>query len=157
MHNKTRLGVGGREDAETEEVKPSPSIHLPFQAFQPIDLAFDLSLAPRQRTRSRNGCVILLYALSETCEFGHLTAFGGSDPILEVLRSTFSKHAQEVLTELIGAGEIFTGLTYLLELPLLSSSEFLFGKHKEPGCFLGRKPLALVPPADGFMIPPPTF
>ena len=42
MHNETRLG--GIEDAETEEVKPSPSIHLPFQAFQPIDLALDLSL-----------------------------------------------------------------------------------------------------------------
>ena len=39
------------EDTKTKEVKLSPSIHLSFQAFEPIDLPFDLSLAPRQRTR----------------------------------------------------------------------------------------------------------
>ncbi len=72
-----------------------------------------------------------------------MTAFGRSDPIVQVLRFAFPKDAQEVLTELIRGGQILTGLTHLLELPLLSSSEFLFGKHKEPGCFLGGKPLAL--------------
>ena len=39
--------LGGMEDAEAKEVKPRPSIHLPFQAFEAIDLAFDLPLAPR--------------------------------------------------------------------------------------------------------------
>lgn len=41
-HSETRLG--GMEDSETEEVELSPSIHLPFQTFEPIDLAFDLPL-----------------------------------------------------------------------------------------------------------------
>jgi len=31
--------LGGMENSETEEVKPSPSIHLPFETFEPIDLA----------------------------------------------------------------------------------------------------------------------
>ena len=131
------------EDSETKEVKLSPSIHLPFQAFEPIDLPFDLTLAPRQGTRSRNGCVILLHALGETFEFGHVTAFGCFDPILQVLRSAFSKDAQEILTELIGCGQILTRLTHLLELPELRRSELLFGKDEEPGGLLGRKPLAL--------------
>jgi hypothetical protein len=96
-----------------------------------------------QGTRGRNSRVILLHALGETCEFGDVTAFGRFDPRLQVLSSAFSQHAQEVLTELIGTREILTGLTHVLELPLLLSSEFLFRKHKEPGCFLGRKPLAL--------------
>ena len=48
MHSETRLG--GMEDAEAEEVKLSPSIHRSFQAFEPIDLTFDLPLAPRQGT-----------------------------------------------------------------------------------------------------------
>ena len=56
MHSETRLG--GMEDAEAEEVKLSPSIHLSFQAFEPIDLTFDLPLAPRQGTGRRNGRVI---------------------------------------------------------------------------------------------------
>ncbi len=42
LHSES--GLGGIEDAKTEEVKPGPSIHLPFQAFQPIDLPFDLPL-----------------------------------------------------------------------------------------------------------------
>jgi hypothetical protein len=42
LHSETKLS--GIEDAETEEVKPSPSVHLPFQAFKPIDLPFNLSL-----------------------------------------------------------------------------------------------------------------
>ncbi len=120
------------ENSEAEEVKPSPSIHLPFQTFEPIDLTFDLTLAPRQRTRSRNGCIILLYALGETFEFGDLTAFGCSDPTLQLLRSALFEHAQEVLTELIRSGQIPTSLTHLIELPLLIRSELLFGKHKEP-------------------------
>ena len=64
LHSESRLG--GIEDAKPEEVKPGPSIHLPFQAFQAIDLALDLSLAPRQGTRGINGLIILLHALGET-------------------------------------------------------------------------------------------
>jgi hypothetical protein len=43
LHSETRLG--GIEDAETEEIEPSSSLPLPFQAFQPMDLALDLPLA----------------------------------------------------------------------------------------------------------------
>ncbi len=137
MHIGTRLG--GMENSEAEEVKPSPSIHLPFQTFEPIDLTFDLALAPRQRTCRINGCIILLHALGETCELGDMTAFGCSDPTRQLMRSALFEYAQEVLTELIRSGQIFTGLTHLIELPLLLRSELLFGKHKEKGGLVGRK------------------
>ena len=120
------------EDSDAEEIKPSPTIHLSFQAFEPIDLTFDLTLAPSQGTRSRNGRIILLDALGETLEFGDMAAFGFSDPLFQLMRSAFFEHAQEVLTEFIRSGQILIGLTYLIELPLLISSELLFGKHKEP-------------------------
>jgi hypothetical protein len=42
LHIEIRLG--SMEDSETKEVKLSPSIHLSFQAFEAIDLPFDLSL-----------------------------------------------------------------------------------------------------------------
>jgi hypothetical protein len=45
VHIETKLG--DIEDAETKEVKLSPPIHLPFQAFQSVDLAFRLTLTPR--------------------------------------------------------------------------------------------------------------
>jgi hypothetical protein len=35
-HQETKLG--GKEDSEAKEIKLSPSIHLPFQTFEPIDL-----------------------------------------------------------------------------------------------------------------------
>ncbi len=127
------------EDAEAKEIKLSPSIHLPFQTFEPIDLPFDLPLAPRQGARSINGLIILLHALGETCEFGDMTAFGCSDPILQRMCPAFFEHVQEVLTELIRSGQLLTGLTHLLELPLLMSSELFFGKHKEKGGLVGRK------------------
>jgi hypothetical protein len=101
-HQETKLG--GMEDPQAKEIKLSPSIHLPFQAFQPIDLAFDLSLAPGEGTRSIHGRVILLHALGETFEFGHLTAFGCFDPILQLIRFAFFEHAQEGLTKLIRCG-----------------------------------------------------
>ena len=55
---KKRFQLSGVEDSETEEVKLSSSIHLPVQTFKPIDLAFNLALAPREGTRSRNGGII---------------------------------------------------------------------------------------------------
>lgn len=55
-HQETRLG--SMENSEAKEIKPSPSIHLPFQTFEPIDLPFDLTLAPRQGARSINGLII---------------------------------------------------------------------------------------------------
>jgi len=55
------------------------------------------------------------------------------------MRSALFEYAQEVLTELIRSGQIFTGLTHLIELPLLLRSELLFGKHKEKGGLVGRK------------------
>src|SRR5438270_5779018 len=91
LHSETRLG--GMEDSKTKEVKASSSIHLPFNTLEPIDLAFDLPLAPRQGTRSRNGGVILLHALGETFEFGDMTAFSRSDPILQFVRSAFFEDA----------------------------------------------------------------
>ena len=124
------------QDSETQEVKPSSSIHLPFQTLEPIDLALDLPLAPRKRARSSNGRVILLHACGEICEFGDMTPFGGTNPLLQLLGSVFFEQAQEALTELIGARQLLASLTHLLELPLLIRSELLFGKHKEPGGFL---------------------
>ena len=94
------------EDSEAEEIKPSPSIHLSFQAFEPIDLTFDLPLTPRQGTRRINGCIILLHALGEPFKFGYRTAFCCSDPLLQFMRSAFFEHAQEVLTEFIRSGQI---------------------------------------------------
>jgi len=89
----------------------------------------------------------LLHALGETFEFGDMTAFGCSDPIFQVLRFAFSKDAQEVLTELIRCGQILTGLTHLLELPLLSSSEFLQQGSKQvaSGSFLYSHPNITLP------------
>ena len=72
-----------------------------------------------------------------------MTAFGCSDPLLQLMCPAFFEHVQEVLTELICSGQVPTSLAHLLELPLLLSSELLWGKHKEPGCFLRRKSLAL--------------
>ena len=100
-------------------------------------------VVPRQSTRGRNGRIILLYALSETFEFGDMADLGCCDPLFQILRSAIPEDAQEGLTQLIGTEEILTGLTYLLELSLLSRGELFFGKDKEPGGFLGRKPLAL--------------
>jgi hypothetical protein len=131
--------LGGMEDAQTKEVKLSPSIHLPFQTFEPIDLTFDLPLAPRQGTGSINSRIILLHALGETFEFGDLTAFGCSNPILQLMGSAFFEHAQEVLTELICGEQLPTSLTQLIELLLLFRSELLFGKHKEKGGLVGGK------------------
>jgi len=76
-----------------------------------------------------------------------MTAFGCSDPIFQVLRFAFSKDAQEVLTELIRCGQILTGLTHLLELPLLSSSEFLQQGSKQvaSGSFLYSHPNITLP------------
>src|SRR5947209_6487730 len=71
-----------------------------------------------------------------------MTPFGCSDPLLQRMCPAFFEHVQEVLTECIRCGQLLTGLTHLLELPLLMSSELLWGKHKEPGGFLRRKPLA---------------
>jgi hypothetical protein len=139
VHIETKLG--DIEDAETKEVKLSPPIHLPFQAFQSVDLALRLTLTPRQRTRGRNCLVILLHALGEPFEFRDLTAFRCFDPLLQVLRSAFSQNTQEVLTQLIGRRQLQTPLTHLLELPLLIRSELLLRKHKEPGGFLRRKPI----------------
>jgi hypothetical protein len=76
------IELGDMEDAETKEVKLSPAIHLPFQTLEPIDLAFDLTLAPGQGTCSINGRVILLNALGEPFEFSDRTAFGCIDPLL---------------------------------------------------------------------------
>jgi hypothetical protein len=95
------------ENAEAKEIKLSPSIHLPFQTFEPIDLTFDLPLAPRQGTCGRNGRVILLHALGEIFEFADMTPFGCSNPLLQLLGSAFFEHAQDALTELIGTRELF--------------------------------------------------
>ncbi len=129
------------ENAEAEKVKLSSSLHLPCNPFEPIDLALDLTLAPRPGTGSIHGRVILLHTPRETFELSAMTAFGCSDPILQFMRSAFFENTQEVLTELIRCAESLTRLTYLIELLLLMSSELLFGKYKEEGSLLRRKPL----------------
>src|SRR5689334_19238259 len=111
------------EDAETEKVKLSPTIHLPFQAFEPIDVPFNLTLIPWLRTRRLNRGVILLHALGETFQFANRAPFGSSQPALERLRLVLFEESYEILTELIRDGEFLTCLTHLLNLPLLCSSQ----------------------------------
>ncbi|HKF36643.1 MAG TPA: hypothetical protein VKB35_07035 [Ktedonobacteraceae bacterium] len=112
---------------------------LPFQAFEPIDLPFDLTLAPRQGARSINGLIILLHARGETFKFRDMAAFGCSDPILQRMCPALFEHVQEVLTEFIRSGELLTGLAHLLELPLLMSSELLWGEAQRARRLFERK------------------
>lgn len=125
------------EDAETQKVKPSSSIYLPFQAFEPSDLPFDLTLIPRLRTRRLNRSRVLLQTLGETSQFADMALFGAAQPVLERRGFTPFEEFYEVLTELIGDGEFLAGLTYLLDLSLLCSSELLFRENKQPGGALG--------------------
>lgn len=37
------VGSGGDEDPESEEVETGPSVHLPFDQFDPVDVSFDLT------------------------------------------------------------------------------------------------------------------
>ena len=96
-------------------------------------------VVPRQSTRGRNGRIILLYALSETFEFGDMADLGCCDPLFQILRSAIPEDAQEGLTQLIGRGQLPTSLTHLLKLLLLNRRKLLVGKHKEKGGLVGKK------------------
>ena len=127
------------EDAETEEVKLSPSIHLPFQAFEPIDVPFHLTLIPWLSTRRLNRGGILLHALGETFQFADSAPFGSSQPVLERLRLVLFEESYEALTQLIRDGEFPACLTHLLNLPLLCSSQLLLSENKQKGGLVGKR------------------
>ena len=128
------------EDAETEEVKLSPSIHLPFQAFEPIDVPFNLTLIPWLRTRRLNRGVIaarmLLARLFSSLIVLPLARLNQSLPRL---RLVLFEESYEILTELIRDGEFLTCLTHLLNLPLLCSSQLLLSENKQKGGLVGER------------------
>jgi hypothetical protein len=55
--------LGRMKNAQPQQVKVGPAIHLPFEAFEAIDLPFHLSLTPGLRTGCMNGGIIALHPL----------------------------------------------------------------------------------------------
>src|SRR5215471_11792803 len=76
--------LGSMQDTQSEEVKFRPTRPLSFQAFEPIDLAFDLPLIPSQGTRGSNGRVILQHALGEPVKFGDMADLSCINPCVQI-------------------------------------------------------------------------
>jgi len=55
--------LGHMKNAQPQKVKVGSAIHLPFNAFEAIDLPFHLPLTPWLRTGRMNRGVIALHAL----------------------------------------------------------------------------------------------
>jgi len=52
--------------AGLQEREACPAIHLPLQAFQAIDLPFDLATAPGRGQSGYNGSLVVQYAPCES-------------------------------------------------------------------------------------------
>jgi hypothetical protein len=112
------------QEAKSEQVKLRSPIHLPLHAFETIDLSFDLALAPRQRTCSKNRRTILLHTPGQAFEFGYVALLCPSEPVAQFVGFLMGEDVDEVLAECLRQSQIWTGLAELLNLSAHQYSSF---------------------------------
>lgn len=57
------------ENALSEEVEFGAAVHLPLEQFEPVDLAFHGTIAPRERHGRTDGSQIVAKAVGKTSNF----------------------------------------------------------------------------------------
>jgi hypothetical protein len=67
-------GSGGEKDAATKEIEVGSAVYLPFHHLELGNLAFGLSIAPRQREGCANSGAILLQTGREGFDRAHSAA-----------------------------------------------------------------------------------
>lgn len=72
-----------------------PPIHLPFHAFEPVDLPLDLTLIPRKRAGRGNGRSILLHTLGQADEFSNGALICSSEPVAELVDFLLGKDMRD--------------------------------------------------------------
>ncbi len=117
------------QDAKSKQVKLSSPIHLPFETFEAMNLPFDLTLAPRQRARSTNRSHILLQTFCKTFQLGDPNLSCSSEPIVEFIGFASLEDGDEILAEVIGQGQLWTGLAELLDVSALLCIQVFFAHH----------------------------
>src|SRR5690606_18836567 len=60
--SSSRLSTSHRQESSFQQLDPGPSVHLPFQQFQLVDVALDAPVAPWVRQRSHHRVHVLLQA-----------------------------------------------------------------------------------------------
>ena len=68
--------LGGSHGSSLEQIELGPAVHLPLHQLQPVDLTFDLPVAPALRERRPYGPVVAAQALGEAAKLGR-SAGGG--------------------------------------------------------------------------------
>jgi hypothetical protein len=63
------------QDTLTQQVKVSPTVHLAFQEFEPVDLPFGLSITPGSFQGSPDGSIVLFNTSSKALEHGNTGSF----------------------------------------------------------------------------------
>ena len=81
--SRSGKGSGGTvwQDTGAEEFKTRAAIHLTFDHFEPINLAFYLASAPRRVHRRADRRNVFLKAIGKAHNVPEFTVFGSFDPL----------------------------------------------------------------------------
>src|SRR3954453_18617510 len=88
-----RAGICARADLT------SPTIHLALDGFQPVDLPFDLSVAPSQLYRCTHRVIVGRQMLGEALQLPDHAVSGSLEPEIEALGSMVTNQAGKGLGE----------------------------------------------------------
>jgi hypothetical protein len=89
--------VLGQDDSLSEEVELGSSVHLSFDGFKAVDIAFDFARAVRQGEPGGDGGLVSADADSEGVQLGLIVGFHCGQPVLEILPGAVGYHLGETL------------------------------------------------------------
>jgi hypothetical protein len=118
---------------DSEEIKLSTTIRLPFNQFEAVDLSLDLPLRPGLIKSGPHGLFIVLQT---SCETAYLCCVAGEsllEPLIKACRGMLVKKAPKAPRQFISRVEFSIMRSQLLQLFLLLLSEAFMGKITPPG------------------------
>src|SRR5690348_7614214 len=96
---------GGSEHASPQQVKAGSAVHLPLEQPQLVRLALGLAVAPLLGEPGFDRPTIAVQATRETIQFGDLAGGSPRQPGIEPLARPLTSHRDELLRQLVGAGD----------------------------------------------------
>src|SRR5262249_28457625 len=94
---------GSQEDSLAEQVEAGAAIHLPFEHFDPVDVAFDLAGAVGQGQAVEYGGMVALEPGREGAQLRLVISLDGGDPGVQPLASAAGEDLGE-LGDVAGQG-----------------------------------------------------
>src|SRR5260370_34546267 len=122
------LSLGASQHPLAQGLEACPSVGLPLQELEPVDLSLNLALAPFQREASFHGIIVVAQSLGKALQLRNAVLGDLFEPFIELFPLSLTQHRREDLDQFVRLSYLLISLREASQIGFLPIEALLFFK-----------------------------